>query len=231
MDNVKCVVFERAKDYRFRHRSIPDRERLLLVKRGSVTVRSDKTSVTANQGEFITISAEIATEAEYTGADNYVIMFLFDGAIARAEEGIRVYPHNADAARLMKSALDDGQATPYRLPAILCGVLHYLTLNDDACCAGDVRPVIRHINEHYADNCRVSEYASMAYVSESHFRKLFISATGMTPIEYRNHVRIKVANELISEGYTVAEAAEAVGFGSAAFYCRLVAREKRKSTV
>ena len=96
-------------------------------------------------------------------------------------------------------------------------------MNDQTPAVGDVMPVIRYINDHYNENRRVSEYAAMAYVSESHFRKLFLSATGMTPIEYRNNLRLKFASEMICEGYTVSEAAEAVGFNSVSFYCRLVA--------
>ncbi len=224
---VKFITFERPRGHRFRHKSIPDRERLLLVKLGSITVRSAEQTVTASQGEYITIPSGIDTVAEYTGDDNCIVMLLFSGVLE--DKGIRVYPRNTEAALLMESATAAEQNTPYRLSAILYGALHNLALNDNFHSLGNMHSVIRYINDHYSENCRVSEYAAMACVSESHFRKLFLAETGMSPIEYRNSIRLKVAGELVAEGYTVSEAAEAVGFNSTSFYCRLVAKEKCKS--
>lgn len=224
--DVKCIILQRPRDHRFRHRSVPDRERLLLVKRGSVTVRSGDETATANQGEYISIPAGIDTVAEYTGEDNCIVILLFSGVLGG--EGIRVYPRNAEAALLMESATSAEENTPYRLYAILYGALHHLALTDDLNGRGSVHSVIRYINDHYREDRRVCEYAAMACLSESHFRKLFLSETGASPIEYRNSVRLKVAAELIAEGYTVSEAAEAVGFNSTSFYCRLVSKEKRK---
>ena len=229
ISGVTCFVIERPYNYRFRHQSTPDRERLLFVKRGCVTVRSDEQVVTANQGEYISISAGLDTVAEYKGDDNVIIMLRFMGTLDSDNPGIRLFSRNREAATLMDSAVDNTMNTPYRLAAILYGVLHYLTQNDDLRISGDIKPVVRYINNNYKENRRVSEYAAMAYVSESHFRKLFLTATGMSPIEYRNSLRLKAAAELIDEGYTVYEAAEAVGFNSASFYCRLVASERRKS--
>ena len=225
--DVKCVTIERPRGYKFRHKSIPDNGRLLLVKQGSITVRSDDRSVSAAQGEFIIIPAGIDVTSEYTSDSNCIVMLIFKGALDELDGGIRIYPRNTDAALLMESVTVASQNTPYRLSAILYGVMHHLTLGDN-CTTGDIGSVARYINDHYSEDRRVSEYAAMACMSESHFRKLFLSETGMSPIEYRNSVRLKVARELISEGYTVTEAAEAVGFGSTSFYCRLVSREKQK---
>ena len=227
--DVKCITFERPRGYKFRYKSIPDSGRLLLVKQGSITVHASDQSITATQGEYMMIPAGIDVTSEYTGDDNSIVMLSFKGASYDFESGIKAYTRNADAARLMECAISSAQNTPYRLTAILYGVMHHLTLGDN-CTAGDVNSMIRYINDHYSEDRRVGEYAAMACVSESHFRKLFMAVTGMSPIEYRNTIRLKVARELISVGYTVSEAAEAVGFNSTSFYCRLVGKEKRRST-
>ena len=228
LTDVRCVKLERPKNYRFRHQSTPDRARLLLVKQGSVTIRSAHQIVTASQGEYISILPGVDTVAEYTGDENCIIMFLFSDLIEADGDEIKSYPRNPEAAVLIESALEHTVNTPYRLAAILCGVLHYLSLCTDSRCVGDVRLVVRYIENHYQEDRRVSEYADMAYLSESHFRKLFSAATGMSPIDYRNSIRLKIASELIAEGYTVSEAAESVGFNSTSFYCRLVSAQKRK---
>lgn len=227
--DVKCVTIERPCGYKFRHKSIPDSGRLLLVKQGGITVRSSEQSLAATQGEYMIIPAGIDVTSEYTASENSIVMLLFKGTPDGLGGSIKVYPRNTDASLLMDSALNTEQNTPYRLAAILYGIMHHLTLGDSFT-AGDVSSVIRYINDHYRESKHVSEYAAMACVSESHFRKLFLSATGMSPIEYRNAVRLRVARDLISEGYTVTEAAESVGFGSTSFYCRLVKKEKGKQT-
>ena len=66
-------------------------------------------------------------------------------------------------------------------------------------------------------------------MSESGFRKLFTEYTGKSPVEYRNHIRLLRAEELILSGASVSEAAEKVGFGSISFYCRLTRRNKNAS--
>ena len=227
--DVKCVTIERPCGYKFRHKSIPDSGRLLLVKQGGITVRSSEQSLVATQGEYMIIPAGIDVTSEYTASENSIVMLLFKGTPDGLDGSIKVYPRNTDAALLMDSALNTEQNTPYRLAAILYGIMHHLTLGNGHT-AGDVTSVIRYINDHYSECHRVCEYAAMACVSESHFRKLFLCATGMSPIEYRNAVRLKVARELIAEGYTVSEAAESVGFNSTSFYCRLVKKEKGKAT-
>ena len=227
--DVKCVTFDRPRGHKFRYGSIPDSGRLLLVKQGSITVRTQDQSLTAAQGEFMLIPAGIDVISEYTADENCIVMLLFKGISDGLDGDVSVYPRNTDAALLMDCALNTSQSTPYRLVAILYGIMHHLTLGNGHT-AGDVTSVIRYINDHYSECQHVCEYAAMACVSESHFRKLFLCATGMSPIEYRNAVRLKVARELIAEGYTVSEAAESVGFNSTSFYCRLVKKEKGKAT-
>lgn len=227
---VKCVTIERPHGHKFRHRTVPDNGRLLLIKQGSVTVSSADKTVTAIQGEFIIIQAGVDVTTEYTADKNCVVMLLFKDVPDEFGEDIMAYPHNTEAELLMESAIGDCTHSPFKLKAILYGVMNYLTLGVNSCAAGDVNAVIDYINEHYSDNLPVSKYAAMACVSESHFRKRFVAVTGMSPIEYRNAIRLRVARELISAGYTVAEAAETVGFNSTSFYCRLASRENHKAT-
>jgi AraC-like DNA-binding protein len=225
--DVRCFKLERPKNHRFRHRFAPDRARLFLVKQGSVTVRSAHQIVTAVQGEYVSILPGVDTVTEYTGDENCIIMFLFSDLIETDRDEIKTYSRCPEAAVLMETALEYTENTPYRLLAILCGILHHLSQMSGAHRAGDVRSVVRYIENHYQEDRRVSEYADMTYLSESHFRKLFSENTGMSPIEYRNTIRLKIASELIAEGYTVSEAAESVGFNSTSFYCRLAKRQTK----
>jgi len=59
-------------------------------------------------------------------------------------------------------------------------------------------------------------------MSEVNFRRLFREYTGMSPIDYRNDLRLKNARAMLASGeYNVTEAAEASGFSNLPFFIRL----------
>ena len=63
-------------------------------------------------------------------------------------------------------------------------------------------------------------------MSETAFRKLFREEMGISPIDYRNRLRLKFAEEMRREGVSASAAAESAGFGSLSFYLRLKRKEK-----
>ena len=77
------------------------------------------------------------------------------------------------------------------------------------------------MQKNYARQRKISEYAEMCAMSEPGFRRLFTEYTGLSPIEYRNNIRLDVARKLIETGeYLVEEAALAVGYTNISFFCR-----------
>ena len=59
-------------------------------------------------------------------------------------------------------------------------------------------------------------------MSEVNFRRLFKEYTGMSPIDYRNDLRLKNAKNMLQSGeYNVTEAATASGFSNLSFFIRL----------
>ena len=82
-------------------------------------------------------------------------------------------------------------------------------------------PAIADMRQHFAVQRRVGHYAELCAMSESGFRRLFVEYTGVSPIEYRNRLRLEEAKKLIDTGeYFVEEAADAVGFTNVSFFCR-----------
>lgn len=74
-------------------------------------------------------------------------------------------------------------------------------------------------------NVSVGELASMCCVSESVFRRLFFACKGMSPVDYRNRLRVKKASELLQSGkYTITEAAEQVGINDLKYFGKLFKR-------
>ncbi len=88
-----------------------------------------------------------------------------------------------------------------------------------------ILPAIREIERNYADECRVSELAALCCMSESGLRRLFREYVEMSPLDYRNTLRLIRAKQLIADGeYSIAEAAEMVGFSNLSFFYRLYKR-------
>ena len=94
--------------------------------------------------------------------------------------------------------------------SVLCAFVTKLTAHDQN--ARLIEPALAYIAEHYRENLAVSAYAAVCNLSESYFRRKFFEIMGLSPIEYRNHLRFSEARRLYQNGVTVKALAEAVGF-------------------
>lgn len=74
----------------------------------------------------------------------------------------------------------------------------------------------------FLENSAIAEYAALCNLRENRFRLLFTEHFGMSPVEYRNTLRMRYAHALMDRFHcTVAEAARASGFASTSYFCRL----------
>ena len=82
-------------------------------------------------------------------------------------------------------------------------------------------PALKEIQKDFKTQRKIGYYAEICGMSETGFRRLFVEYTGMSPIEYRNRVRLTEARDLIGTGeYLIEEVAELVGFTNISFFCR-----------
>ena len=85
-----------------------------------------------------------------------------------------------------------------------------------------LKDAVRYIEEYYAENFKMSFLAEKFNLSQSHFRKLFKGFTGLSPVEYRNGLRIERAKELLSRNtVSVSEVALAVGIEDQFYFSRI----------
>ncbi len=81
------------------------------------------------------------------------------------------------------------------------------------------------LKQSYLENIPITALAEVCNVSVSSFRSLFHKQYGMSPVQYRNRLRINRAQELLSEGScTVTEACFASGFENVGYFCRYYKR-------
>lgn len=85
-----------------------------------------------------------------------------------------------------------------------------------------IRNGIRYIEENFSSDFLVSDIAELCMMSEGNFRRLFTSVKGMSPIAYRNRLRIQKSTELLKSGlYNVTEAGAAVGMDDIKHFSKL----------
>ena len=85
-----------------------------------------------------------------------------------------------------------------------------------------LQAALSEITEYWNKNESVSYYAELCNMSEVNFRRLFKEYTGLSPIDYRNNLRLSNArNKLQSGEYNVSEVAELCGFSNLSFFIRL----------
>ena len=81
---------------------------------------------------------------------------------------------------------------------------------------------IIYIENHYMDEIDVNELAKMCSLCATAFRSQFHDITGMSPIQYKNHLTMKKAAELLRSGlYTVSEVAFKVGIRDICYFNRM----------
>ncbi|MFI9385028.1 GlxA family transcriptional regulator [Kutzneria sp. NPDC052558] len=81
-----------------------------------------------------------------------------------------------------------------------------------------------HIDARYSDRLPLAELARSVGCSERTVTRLFVRATGVTPLRYQQMLRVERAEHLIGQGATVDRAAQAVGFEDGRMLRRLRAR-------
>jgi len=80
--------------------------------------------------------------------------------------------------------------------------------------------VIQIINREYADDRTLDDYAKLCQMSKFHFLRVFKEITGVSPVEYKNKVRIEHAKELLEDtNLGAGEIGASVGFSSSSYFC------------
>lgn len=95
-------------------------------------------------------------------------------------------------------------------------------LEEDRCL---IKEGVDYLERNLSSDISVDSLASMCSLSPSSFRRIFLKTKGMSPVEYRNRLRIRKATALLRTGtYTVGEAAEQVGIRDIQYFGKLFKR-------
>lgn len=85
-----------------------------------------------------------------------------------------------------------------------------------------IKPALTYLKNNYTESFSVEQLAGMCCLSAGRFRRIFTDCLGMSPVEYRNRLRMEKAMELLKTGqYTVGEVAEAVGISDIKYFSKM----------
>ena len=78
---------------------------------------------------------------------------------------------------------------------------------------------IEYIEQNYTENFSISELAAFCFVSESRLHHIFTEKLGITPIKYRNQIRVeRAAKDLRPTSLSIEAIAEKHGWGSTTYF-------------
>lgn len=88
-----------------------------------------------------------------------------------------------------------------------------------------IKPGLTYLQNNFTEDFPVDRLAQMCCLSTGRFRLIFSECLGMTPVEYRNKLRIQKAANLLKTGeFTVTEVAETVGISDMKYFSKLFKR-------
>lgn len=91
---------------------------------------------------------------------------------------------------------------------------------------------ILYIENNYMNEINVDNLADMCYISPATFRRKFKKITGMSPVEYRNMLKIKKAADLLKTGeFSVSEASKTVGIDDIYYFSKMFKKYMGKTAI
>lgn len=229
VDNIVFMEVTRNSGYSMSFAAGVSKNKFLYIKSGSMlyVFGSSKREITISEGDILFIPSGTAYTAYYTEDSTVAIQAQFDLVFGSLPYSLRepVKPNIPDVKSLMLSLVDKTE-TPenlnyYRIYRVYELIWKAAEGSSNKAESGRLDRAINDMLSDLSKSRKIEHYAALCAMSESGFRKLFTKETGLSPIEYRNRLRLEEAGRLIATGeYSVEEAANAVGFKNFSFFCR-----------
>jgi AraC-like DNA-binding protein len=111
--------------------------------------------------------------------------------------------------------------TDFKTMMYLCELIDFSVRVLNSSTAKGIDIAVNYISEHCVEQINLSELANMCFMSYSHLFRSFKQKFGMTPVEYKNSLRIKKAKMLLCDhDCSIGEIAEMLGFDGPSYFTR-----------
>ena len=235
--NIECIKVRRYGGFDFPYPDGRRKDGFIYVDSGKIHydfISSDLGVAKLSEGDLIFVPRGYGYTAHYKYDGTAITIVQFDLVLGELPEALtkptRLFI--PDAARLISelithpdsTEIGDGRAmyATAKVYELLWKSVTSLRSSESKLLANKLAPALSDLMINYEKQHSISYYASLCFMSETAFRRAFGEYTGLSPIEYRNKLRIEEADRLIrSKEYTIKEAAEAVGFTNISFFHRV----------
>ena len=233
VDNIDIQKVSRPKNYRHSYRNGRTKHGFIYTVSGRMLDlfhSGEKESITVGAGEMIFIPKGESYTGVYLEDDTELKIVQFDiasGELPSYLSGpVKIdIPNAGDLIdEFFTPVKNQNSIHPFYYLSCLYGLLWQIDESNSKIPKKykNLKAALLEISENWQMSESVSHYAELCDMSEVNFRRLFKEYTGMSPIEYRNNIRlINAKNKLQSGEYNVSEAAELCGFSNLSFFIRL----------
>ncbi len=198
----------------------------LYVVNGKYTYTMERERFDVLGGEFLYIPKGAKYAYNITGENALAIQIEFDlYCMENGEKRVVTFadkptklPYVSGAKELFEDLFGENLGNAFITLSILYKLLFLYFDKSDNLSAKDgsrrkIAPARDYINRNMAFNVSVEYLAELCGLSTTHFRRLFRSLTGKSPIKYKNQVLMKCACKLIKSGsMNVSEISDFLGF-------------------
>ena len=116
--------------------------------------------------------------------------------------------------------------TSFKTMAMLCEFIDYCVGALNRKSLKGIDAAINFIKENYTKNICINELADMCFISHSHLFRLFKERLGMSPVDYKNSLRIKKAEAMVCDPEcSIQEIADILGFENACYFTRIFKKQ------
>ncbi len=233
---ISCVRVKRNAHYTY---SLPNGRRFdgfIYVKSGKVEYNfsdAEQKKIVLSAGDLFFIPKNHPYKAEYAEDDTFITIIQFECTVgtlpSELSKPVQLFIHGSENlihnASIHPDSTEIGECRELYFTSKVYDLLRKsllsLRVGKNKALASKLAPALHDLSENFSESPQISHYASLCFMSETAFRRSFREYTGLSPVEYRNKLRIEEADRLIKSGeYNVREAAESVGFFNASFFTK-----------
>ncbi|MDF2921416.1 MAG: AraC family transcriptional regulator [Paenibacillaceae bacterium] len=160
------------------------------------------------------------------GCEAYNVAGLELDAISRPANPERLLRLFADLAAAWSRRTTDGTLAGRSLFLQILEELRYSGSPELSKHRHTVDQALRRMEACYREKISLHELAAQSGLTPSYFGQLFRQHTGMTPVEYLNHIRIEEALKKMAEGHSLSHASSLAGFNDPFYFSRICKRKK-----
>ncbi len=235
---LRITTYSRPAEHQYIMHPAPV-ERFVYITNGTGCFFLEDKQLQAGDRDMVYLPGETAYRSRWLVDSEFMVIDLLlhdaGGDPIRFEETPGILFHDAHGSYrgLLEELADKADATgPFdwleRLSLsfkLLCEMARDTNRSELDAQSRKIKPGVSYLQNNYTEDFSIDRLAQACGLSTGRFRRIFSECLGMTPVEYRNKLRMQKAVELLKTGsYTVGEVAELVGISDIKYFSKLFNR-------